>query len=213
MKIDPNLIKKMYDTWNVPRIKLLDTLIAFGPNFLKTRQARQQWTAGVPTRNQCYVVSEWMYWYVMRSYRQTQPGPNNLQGVYVRRVRSPDDGMIVHWFLEYMHHNGISYFVDLTADQFDNYDKMDYYNSKRTMFMQTGCVGPSKRARQLALAMGYDEDYWKTGDFIEVPDGCRDNPSRIAIVQGGLYKWNALPAVVVPTANAAIKITSNTTIP
>jgi hypothetical protein len=50
--------------------------------------------------------------------------------------------------------------VDVTCDQFEDYSLLDYSIAKPKMFLQTGCTGPSKRAKHLAQLLGFQEKEW-----------------------------------------------------
>lgn len=65
---------------------------------------------------------------------------------------------ITHWYLQ----RDDGHRIDLTANQFDNRDDIGYNEAKSRFFLQTGCTGPSKRARLLASLMGHDESDWKS---------------------------------------------------
>lgn len=101
-----------------------------------TKAMRAEWSPENPTRFSCYFVSEMVYWYLAppgsRACALEVPGDATLH----RFVQWPDGEI-----------------VDLTCDQFDHYELLDYSKSVPKMFMQTGGVGPSKRARQLAALL------------------------------------------------------------
>jgi hypothetical protein len=138
MKIDPERLNSMFQFAGIDKTKLYDALRTMGIKQLK-KEMREGWSPDNPTRCFCYVVSEFVYWYV---------APN---GSIPYSVGVPGDPWI-HRYLRWP--DGTV--VDLTAEQFDNHELVDYNLGKRRMFLQTGCKGPSKRARMLAELMGYD---------------------------------------------------------
>jgi len=138
MKINPSRLNTMFKFAGVDKTKLYTALRTMGKKHLK-KEMRDGWTEENPTRCYCYVVSEFVYWYV------SPPGTipyslNIVDDPWIHRYLRWPDGTV----------------VDLTAEQFDNYQNLDYNGGKRRMFLQTGCKGPSKRARMLAELMGYD---------------------------------------------------------
>jgi hypothetical protein len=138
MKIDQDRLDAMFDFAGINKEKLYDSLRTMGIKQLK-KEMRDGWSPNNPTRCFCYVVSEFVYWYV---------APN---GTIACSVGVPGDPWI-HRYLRWPDNT----VVDLTAEQFDNHELVDYNLGKRRMFLQTGCKGPSKRARMLAELMGYD---------------------------------------------------------
>ena len=135
----------MFTKSGVNKARLYDSLRTMGRKHLKTKEMRDAWSEDNPTYCYCYVVSEMAYWYVAP------------KGTIPMAMKVPGDPG-THRFLVYPD----GFIVDLTAEQFPNYEDVIYENGKRSMFMQTGCVGPSKRAKMLATLMGYEEDDWIT---------------------------------------------------
>lgn len=136
----------------VVQVKLHDALRKMGKKYLKPKY-RDAWSPDRPTKNYCYVVTEFVYWYSAKQYRGK---------LHVYHTKSPDDPSITHWFCTYRHYHGFEYVYDLTADQFDNWTPDIYTNARRGFFIQSGCIGPSNRAKVLAELMGYDKDGWLT---------------------------------------------------
>ncbi len=138
MKIDPIKLDSMFKIAGISKEKLHDSLRTMGTKQLK-KEMRHEWSPDNPTRCFCYVVSEFLYWYI--SPYSSDPFSLSIEGdPWIHRfLRWPDKTV-----------------VDLTADQFDNYELVDYNLGTRRMFLQTGGKGPSKRARILAELMGYD---------------------------------------------------------
>lgn len=85
----------------------------------------------------CYAVSEMIYWYCAP------------QGSTPMALKVPNDATL-HRYVEWP--DGM--IVDVTCDQFDDYSLLDYTQASRRMFLQTGGVGPSKRAQLLAKLLG-----------------------------------------------------------
>lgn len=138
MKVDVSVLNGMFDFAGIDKEKLYDALRKMGTKQLK-KEMRAEWKETNPTRCFCYVVSEFVYWYVAPV------------GTKACSVSIKDDPWI-HRYLRWP--DGTV--VDLTAEQFDNYENVNYENGRNRMFLQTGCKGPSKRARLLAELMGFD---------------------------------------------------------
>lgn len=113
-----------------------------GTEYLK-KEYRHRWSWDNPTAAYCYVVSEMVYWY--KAPKGTTP----------YKLIIPNDPAL-HRFLIYPTND----IIDLTAEQFDNYEDVCYVKAKKSMFLQTGCTGPSKRAKVLAEYMGYNVNAW-----------------------------------------------------
>jgi len=149
MRIEFAKLDEMFKRSGVDKFRLHQALRLMGPENLKSKRMREMWSEAWPTTNYCYVVCEFVYWYVFKLHRQ-------YWNICTLRVRSTPG--IVHWFLRNKLDNSI---VDLTADQFVNYkNDIHYEEAKKSFFLQSGCKGPSKRAKVLAKLMGYsEEDY------------------------------------------------------
>ncbi len=104
----------------------------------ETAKMRAEWTPANPTRNCCYFTSEMVYWFVAPYGSRAMS--LRFAGDLHRYVLWPD-GQV----------------VDLTCDQFELFDVALYRDGKPRAFMQTGGPGPSRRARQLAAALGFTE--------------------------------------------------------
>lgn len=140
MKISNAEIEKMFEIANLNRKYLLNALIEMGPKFLHNKKMKEEYDVNNPTRNFCYVVSEFVYYYIApegsKPYGLRIEGDESLH----RFVKWPD-GRI----------------VDLTCDQFPDYSKVVYQNAKVTNFLPvSGKWQPSKRARHLAGLLGYE---------------------------------------------------------
>ena len=134
MKIGNEKLESMFKVAGIEKKVLHDALLKMGTKQLKTKQMRDAWSEDNPTKNYCYVVSEMVFYYLAPPGSKPYKLPN-IPG---------DDGL--HRFLKWP--DGT--IVDLTVDQFPNYEDVNYENGKVCYFMQTGVKGPSKRARLLA---------------------------------------------------------------
>ena len=139
MRIKEKELQKMFDKAGVTKAQLHEALKTMGKKHLKTKLMKDAWTMDNPTKNYCYVVSEFVYYYL------SPPGskPYKLAGI------PGDDGL--HRFIKWPDDT----IVDLSVDQFDNYEDVDYSQAKVCYFMTNQYnKGPSKRARILAELMG-----------------------------------------------------------
>ena len=96
---------------------------------------KEEWSIDNPTRNYCYVVSEFIYRYL---------APKGTKH-YSIKIDGED---ITHHFLRW--EDGT--IIDLTAEQFDDYSKLDYSKSYPSGFIGKGV---SKRTQQFAKLMGF----------------------------------------------------------
>ena len=138
MRIDPDKLQEMFDYAGVNKDRLYLALCRMGPKHLHTKEMREKWTPENPTYCYCYVIAEFVHFYICREawkpYSLKVPGDPGLH-----RFHKTPSGII----------------VDLAAEQFDNYEEVDYNNARGCGFLQTGCKGPSRRTRDLAALMGY----------------------------------------------------------
>lgn len=143
MRIPDGELNKMFILVGISKELLHEALRKMGTYSLKPYM-REGWSEVYPTYGYCYVVSEFIYWYVApkgtKPYSVKVPGDPGTH----RFLRWPDTTII-----------------DLTCDQFPNYALVPYEKAKVTPFMQTGCKGPSKRAKELAQLLGYDVAAWR----------------------------------------------------
>ena len=147
MRISNEKLDEMFHVVGVSKDKLHSCLRTMGTDHLFDQRMKDMWKPEFPTINYCYTVCEFVYWYVCQATTEWD----------IRTTDIPSAPGIKHWFLK--RQDGM--IVDLTADQFDNHEEINYNDSKRSGFIQSGCIGPSKRARFLATLMGYDEESWK----------------------------------------------------
>ena len=112
-----------------------DSLILMGKDGLKTKKMKDEWSKNNPTRNYCYVVSEFLYKYIAP------------QGVKHFSIKI-DEEDYTHHYLKW--DDGT--IIDLTAEQFEDYSKIDYSKSYTSGFIGKGV---SKRTQQFAELMGY----------------------------------------------------------
>lgn len=145
MRVNLKVLNEMFVTAGLSKDSLHGALRKMGPKALKP-MFRSGWSEEFPTWCTCYFVSEFAYFYLAP------------KGTTPYSVKVPGDPG-THRFL--MWPNG--FIVDLTCDQFPDYElvKSVYPNAKHTMFMQTACKGPSKRAKDLAQLLGIDPKTWK----------------------------------------------------
>lgn len=139
MRIQEEMLDSMFVQSGVSKARLHEALRTMGPKHLHTAEMRRRWTWDNPTTCYCYVVSEMLYWYVAPD--GTKP---------FKLVVPEDPGL--HRFLRWPDGN----VVDLTADQFPNYECVDYGKAKVSYFLQVKSQGPSKRALMLASLLGYE---------------------------------------------------------
>ena len=134
MRISEDKLQSMFEVAGIEKKVLHKALLKMGRKELKTKLMRDAWSEENPTKNYCYVVSEMVFYFL------APPGskPYKLAGI------PGDDGL--HRFLKWP--DGT--IIDLTVDQFSNYEDVNYENGKVCYFMQTGVKGPSRRARLLA---------------------------------------------------------------
>jgi hypothetical protein len=132
MKIPIELSLAMFKHAGVSRDDLHEVLCNMAPRYLKG-EFRKEWRPQNPTRNFCYVVSEWLICYV------APPGS------FAFRVEVPGEHA-KHYFVRWT--DGT--IVDLTAEQFDAWELVDYANAKKASFMHPS---PSARARMLDYMM------------------------------------------------------------
>lgn len=140
MRISDEKIQAMFDIAGISRELLIKSLLDMGPKFLHSKKMKEEYDRNNPTRNFCYVVSEFVYHYIApegsKPYGLVIPNDESLH----RFVKWPD-GTI----------------VDLTCDQFEDYSIVNYDNAKvRTFLPVNGKSQPSKRARHLAKLMGFE---------------------------------------------------------
>ena len=147
MRISNEKLDDMFQAVGVSKDNLHSCLRTMGTEYLFNQQMKDMWKPEFPSINYCYTVCEYVYWYVCKATTEWD----------IRTTDIPSTPGIKHWFLR--RQDGM--IIDLTADQFDNYAEMNYNDSRRSGFIQSGCIGPSKRARILATMMEHDEDSWK----------------------------------------------------
>ncbi len=107
------------------------------------KHLQEDWSFKNPTRNYCWVVSEFLYWYIAP------------KGSSALKLEIPGD-TAPHIFMRWPGGD----IVDLTVQQFDCI--VDYNEATRTSFRPApGSGGPSKRSMLLAELLGIDVDSWK----------------------------------------------------
>lgn len=134
-KIDPIVVDRMFRKVGIDKNKFYKSLISMGKGGLKTERMKEEWNESNPTRNYCYVVSEFLYKYV---------APKGVKHYSIKI----DEEDYTHHFLKW--DDGT--IVDLTAEQFEDYSKVDYSKSYNSGFIGKGV---SKRTQEFADLMGY----------------------------------------------------------
>lgn len=120
--------------------ELYKALRTMGPKLLR-KDLQDDWTYENPTRNYCYVIAEFVYWYLAPKGSTAMELKLPGETAPHRFVKDPDGAII-----------------DLARWQFDF--KLPYSRAKAKMFMQTGGIGPSNRAQILAETLGFDRNLW-----------------------------------------------------
>ena len=120
----------MYNTAGIDRMKLQSALKQMGKKYINGKQYKEEWSEDNPTRNYCYVVSEMVKYYYLKD--ATPYILKNIPGETIN-----------HRYL--MYNNEV---IDLTQDQFDNPNKLNYNEGKPQSFMYVK-DGISKRAKLL----------------------------------------------------------------
>ena len=146
MRVPQHILDESFRRAGFTQEALHDALRIMCPDALKgydaatTRRMRNEWTLDNPTRFCCYFVSEMIYWYCAPVDSRAMSLP-----VFYPDLRHSD----LHRYVEYPD----GQIVDTTCDQFDDYALLDYTQAKPRMFLQTGGVGPSRRATLLATLL------------------------------------------------------------
>ena len=142
MKISEERLQEMYKLAGVTKERLHKSLRCMGTQHLKTKLMKESWSEDNPTKNYCYVIAEFVYYYL--SPRGSKP--------YKLPVIPGDDGL--HRFIMWPDYS----MVDLAVDQFPNFEDIDYTQAKKCYFMYNtqGNPGPSQRTRLLGKLMGVE---------------------------------------------------------
>ena len=142
MKISEERLQEMYKLAGVTKERFHKSLRCMGTQHLKTKLMKESWSEDNPTKNYCYVIAEFVYYYL--SPRGSKP--YKLPGI------PGDDGL--HRFIMWPDYS----IVDLAVDQFPNFEDIDYTQAKKCYFMYNtqGNPGPSQRTRLLGKLMGFE---------------------------------------------------------
>jgi hypothetical protein len=145
MRINLVELDQMFETADLSKEELYNALRKMGPKAIRPA-FRGGWSESNPVWCTCYFVSEFAYFYL---------APKGTKAYSVKVPGDPGTHRFLMW--------PDGRIVDLTAEQFPNYElvKSVYPNAKVTAFMQTGCKGPSVRAKELAGHLGYNLATWK----------------------------------------------------
>tara|TARA_B100000287_G_scaffold42296_1_gene38310 strand:- start:514 stop:915 length:402 start_codon:yes stop_codon:yes gene_type:complete len=127
-----SLFKKL----GIDKDKFYQALRTMGKDGLKTKKMRDEWSEDNPTRNYCYMVSEFIYKYI---------APKGVKHLMLK-VKGED---ATHHFLKWV--DGT--IVDLTAEQFGI--KLDYSKARGCSFLPTK-AGAAKNTRRFAELMGFE---------------------------------------------------------
>lgn len=156
--IDHALSLEMFERANVDRTAFMRALVRMGPQNLKTAAMRKRWSADNPTLNYCYVIAEWVKYFVLKCQACGGGGRGRGHGapafrgdcedckgtgrnMYAKAYKLAVDGYdTLHNFIRV---DGA--LVDLAAEQFPDYSLVRYENASPTTFM----MAPSKRSRLL----------------------------------------------------------------
>ena len=137
-KIKTELVDEMFNRVGIDRNNFYECLRELGEDGLKTNQMKEEWSEDNPTRNYCYVVSEFLYNYI--TPKGTKHLSLRLEGEdYTHHYLELEDGTI----------------IDLTAEQFDDYSIVDYSKGYSSGFIGKNV---SKRTKMFAELMGYELD-------------------------------------------------------
>jgi hypothetical protein len=133
-RIPLKVSQDMYALAGVNRDVLHDVLRSLAKKHLKPAM-RKDWSPENPTRNFCYVVAEWLY---------TLHLPNGSVGPHREtawKLVIPGDTAL-HYYVR----NADGVMLDLTAEQFLDFDVVNYGQERKATFMYPS---PSRRAREL----------------------------------------------------------------
>ena len=131
------LMEKGFKKVGINKKRFFQALRTMGKDGLKTKAMKEEWESKNPTRNYCYIVSEFIYKYV---------APKGVKHLSLK-VEGED---ATHHFLKWL--DGT--IIDLTAEQFDDFSKVDYSKAYGSNFIYTE-MGVSKRTQRFAELMGY----------------------------------------------------------
>lgn len=130
MKITLERSLEMFKLAGIDRDAFLRAILRMGAKQLKTAQMRKEYDAENPTRNYCYVITEWLKYCVFgKDDKRVKAFKLEVEGYDTFHNFLTLDGEI----------------VDLSAEQFPDYSKVVYANGKPTTYM----MAPSKRATLL----------------------------------------------------------------
>ncbi len=130
MKISPEESNKMFEKAGIKKDVLYHALRRLGRRNLKPK-LRKDWSDKNPTKNYCYVVTEFLIEHIAPA--GSKPFCLKIPGYDAN-----------HWFAKWPDDE----IVDLTAEQFDDYENIDYSKGKRQCMQKTKGL-PSKRTQIL----------------------------------------------------------------
>ena len=139
------LVNDTFRMVGIDKDKFYQTLRTMGKDGLSpsaTKKMRDEWSKDNPTRNYCYMVSEFIYKYIAP------------KGVKHLKLKVKGEGA-THHFLKW----GDGTIVDLTAEQFGF--KLDYSKARGASFLNPRPYGVAKNTRRFAELMGFENPILK----------------------------------------------------
>ena len=64
MRIEEEKLQSMFSLAGIEKEKLHEALIKMGKKHLKTKAMKDNWSEDNPTKNYCYVIAEFVYYYL-----------------------------------------------------------------------------------------------------------------------------------------------------
>ena len=64
MRISEDKLQSMFRLAGIEKEKLHEALIKMGKKHLKTKAMKDNWSEDNPTKNYCYVIAEFVYYYL-----------------------------------------------------------------------------------------------------------------------------------------------------
>jgi hypothetical protein len=136
------LVNNIFRKVGIDKDRFYKALRTMGKDGLKTKKMRDEWSKDNPTRNYCYIVSEFIYKYIAP------------KGVKHLMLKVKGEGA-THHFLKWV--DGT--IVDLTAEQFGF--KLDYSKARGSSFFNPPPYGAAENTRRFAELMGFENPILK----------------------------------------------------
>jgi len=148
-KIEAERSAEMFEIAGIHRQAFMNALVSMGPDNLKTAAMRREWSTDNPTKNYCYVVTEWLKFYYFPdspAFKLNVPGYDSFGTI--------EGAPVLHYFLV-KEEDGRELLpiqqctvLDLAAEQFDNYDWVrEHYHEGE--YVKSFMFTPTKRAKLL----------------------------------------------------------------